>query len=84
MADHVEFCQSNLCNGTEMIYHMLRKRKDLHVNIFSCLGNCHRCLQYAHAIVNGQRVKAHSPTLLLDLVNRMLVPKEDSKSVIKE
>ncbi|MGX9135718.1 YuzB family protein [Rummeliibacillus sp. JY-2-4R] len=56
----VEFCVSNLANGSQETYEVLEKDPNIDVLEYGCLSYCTRCSNTLYALVNGELVEANS------------------------
>ncbi|MDD1502899.1 YuzB family protein [Lysinibacillus sp. CNPSo 3705] len=57
----VEFCISNLANGSQKTYEILERDPNIDVLEYGCLSYCTKCSESFYAIVNGELVEADSP-----------------------
>ena len=57
----VEFCVSNLANGSQETYEVLEQDPNLDVLEYGCLSYCTRCSEKLYALVNGELVEAETP-----------------------
>ena len=56
----VEFCISNLANGSQEAFDILEQDPDLDVLEYGCLSYCSLCSEKLFAIVNGDVVEGNS------------------------
>ena len=56
----VEFCISNLANGSQEAFDILEQDPDLDVLEYGCLSYCSLCSETLFAIVNGDVVEGSS------------------------
>ncbi len=56
----VEFCVSNLANGSQETFEVLEKDPNIDVLEYGCLSYCTRCSNSLYALVNGELVEANS------------------------
>ncbi len=56
----VEFCVSNLANGSQETLEVLEKDPNIDVLEYGCLSYCTRCSDTLYALVNGEMVEASS------------------------
>ena len=56
----VEFCVSNLANGSQETFEVLEKDPNIDVLEYGCLSHCTRCSNSLYALVNGELVEANS------------------------
>ncbi|MGG0656706.1 YuzB family protein [Rummeliibacillus pycnus] len=54
----VEFCVSNLANGSQETFEVLEKDPNIDVLEYGCLSYCTRCSDTLYALVNGEMVEA--------------------------
>ncbi|AQQ52700.1 YuzB family protein [Planococcus lenghuensis] len=64
----VEFCMSNLANGSQQAFEELEKDTDLDVLEYGCQSYCTQCAMSLYALVNGEIVEAESPEELIKKV----------------
>ncbi len=57
----VEFCVSNLANGSQKTFEALERDPNLDVLEYGCLSYCTKCAESFFAVVNGEVVQAGSP-----------------------
>ena len=55
----VEFCISNLANGSQEAFDILEQDPDLDVLEYGCLSYCSLCSETLFAIVNGDVVEGN-------------------------
>ena len=56
----VEFCVSNLANGSQKTFEALERDPNLDVLEYGCLSYCTKCAESFFAVVNGDVVQADS------------------------
>nr|WP_247739270.1 YuzB family protein [Bacillus sp. 165] len=61
----VEFCVSNLANGSQKARETLEKDPDLDIIEYGCLGYCGICYESMFALVNGEAVTGETPDELI-------------------
>lgn len=61
----IEFCVSNLANGSQRAKEVLEKDPDFDVIEYGCVGYCGICNNHLFALVNGEVVKAATPEELV-------------------
>ena len=61
----VEFCISNLANGSQEAFEILEQDSNLDVLEYGCLSYCSLCSETLFAIVNGKVVEANTPSELV-------------------
>ena len=64
----VEFCMTNLANGSHKTLETLEKDPNLDVLEYGCLSYCTICSNSMYAIVNGDVVKADTPEALTEAI----------------
>lgn len=57
----VEFCISNIANGSQDSFEKLERDPNLDVLEYGCLSYCTKCSESLYALVNGEIVEAESP-----------------------
>lgn len=57
----VEFCVSNLVNGSQDTFEALENDPNIDVLEYGCLSYCTRCSETLYALVNGEMVEADTP-----------------------
>lgn len=57
----VEFCMSNLANGSQKTLEALERDPNIDVLEYGCLSYCTACADSLYALVNGEIVKADTP-----------------------
>lgn len=68
----IEFCVSNLANGSQRALEVLEKDYDLDVIEYGCLGYCGHCARSLFALVNGEIVHGESPDELVENIYKFL------------
>ncbi|TDQ40431.1 YuzB family protein [Aureibacillus halotolerans] len=64
----VEFCVSNLANGSQKALELLEKDPNLDVIEYGCLSYCSVCATSLYALVNGEVVTADTPESLVERI----------------
>ncbi|GGE80545.1 YuzB family protein [Priestia taiwanensis] len=64
----IEFCVSNLANGSQKAREALERDVNLDVMEYGCLGYCGICYEGMFALVNGDVVTGDTPEELIDNV----------------
>lgn len=64
----IEFCVSNMHNGSDTTMKRLEQDPQLDVIEYGCLGNCGQCYMEPYALVNGEIVAADSGDELYELI----------------
>ncbi|ASB90622.1 YuzB family protein [Bacillus sonorensis] len=62
----VEFCVSNLAQGSQAAKEILEKDPNLDVVEYGCLSYCGQCMQTLFALVNGEMVSGNNPAELVE------------------
>jgi uncharacterized protein YuzB (UPF0349 family) len=62
----IEFCISNLANGSQRAREQLEKDPNLDVIEYGCLSHCGKCALSLFALVNGEAVTGESPDELVN------------------
>jgi uncharacterized protein YuzB (UPF0349 family) len=62
----IEFCISNLANGSQKAFEILDRDPNLDVIEYGCLSYCTRCSEGLFALVNGEVVDGQTPEELVD------------------
>lgn len=57
----VEFCISNIANGSQKSFEKLERDPNLDVLEYGCLSYCTKCSESLYALVNGEIVEADTP-----------------------
>lgn len=68
----IEFCITNLANGSQKARAELERDSDLDVIEYGCLSHCGKCSERLFCLVNGDVVTAESPDELVKNVYRYL------------
>ena len=64
----VEFCVSNMANGSQESFEKLERDPNLDVLEYGCLSYCTQCAESLYALVNGEIVEAGTPEELTQKV----------------
>ncbi|WLR41289.1 YuzB family protein [Bacillus carboniphilus] len=62
----IEFCISNLANGSQKALEVLEKDPNLDIVEYGCLGYCGKCMESPFALVNGEFVSGTTSEELVD------------------
>ncbi len=62
----VEFCISNLANGSQKAKAILERDSNLDIVEYGCLSNCGKCYHTFYALVNGEVVMGETPEQLVE------------------
>lgn len=62
----IEFCISNLANGSQKALEVLEKDPNFDVIEYGCLSHCGKCDAFPFALVNGEVVSGATPDELVD------------------
>ena len=68
----VEFCMSNLANGSHETFEKLEKDPNLDVLEYGCLSYCTICAESLYAMVNGEIVEADTPEELTERIYQFI------------
>ncbi|ANB61784.1 hypothetical protein GFC30_645 [Anoxybacillus amylolyticus] len=68
----IEFCVSNLANGSQKALEILQKDPNLDIMEYGCLSYCGKCADTFFALVNGEVVTGETPEQLVDNIYRFL------------
>lgn len=68
----IEFCQTNLSSGTEVIMDRIEQMDDVDVMVSSCLSECTLCEQRPFCLFEGERLSANTPEELFILIKASL------------
>lgn len=62
----VEFCISNIANGSQEAFEKLERDPNLDVLEYGCLSYCTICSESLFAVVNGDIVRGETPSELVE------------------
>ncbi|MDW0110965.1 YuzB family protein [Sporosarcina aquimarina] len=68
----VEFCISNLANGSQETLETLEKDSNLDVLEYGCLSYCTKCAESLYALVNGEVVEGDTPAELTENIYQFI------------
>lgn len=68
----VEFCMSNLANGSHESFEILENDPNLDVLEYGCLSYCTICAESLYAMVNGEIVEADTPKELTERIYQFI------------
>ncbi|MGC4378711.1 YuzB family protein [Fictibacillus sp. Mic-4] len=68
----IEFCVSNLANGSQKALEKLEQDYDLDVIEYGCLGYCGQCARSLFALVNGEVVRGDTADQLIENIYQYL------------
>ncbi|RSK28430.1 DUF1450 domain-containing protein [Bacillus sp. HMF5848] len=68
----VEFCISNLANGSQHAMEVLERDPNVDVVEYGCLSYCGKCAQSPYALVNGDTVTGKDAEDLLENIYKYL------------
>lgn len=68
----IEFCVSNLANGSQKALEILEKDLNLDIVEYGCLGYCGKCFASLYALVNGEVVTGETPEELVKNIYQYL------------
>lgn len=66
----VEFCQTNLSKGTQLVLEAVEAMDEVDVMVSSCLSECRFCEQQPFCLFEGERLGAKEPEELLALIEK--------------
>ncbi len=72
----VEFCVSNLAQGSQKAKEILEKDPNLDVIEYGCLSYCGQCMQTLFALVNGEMVSGDNPAELVENIYKFIEENE--------
>lgn len=72
----VEFCVSNLAQGSQKAKEILEKDPNLDVIEYGCLSYCGQCMQILFALVNGEMVSGDNPAELVENIYKFIEENE--------
>ncbi|WP_370456229.1 DUF1450 domain-containing protein [Planomicrobium sp. YIM 101495] len=72
LADQVEFCVTNMSQGSDEVYEQLTGRDDIELLQTGCNSHCELCACSLYALVNEEVVEADTPEELLEKINEEL------------
>lgn len=72
LADQVEFCVTNLSQGSDEVFEQLSGRDDIELLQTGCNSHCELCACTLYALVNEEVVEADTPEELLVKINEEL------------
>lgn len=62
----IEFCISNLANGTQKALEVLERDPNLDIIEYGCLSYCGKCARSMYALVNGEPISGNTPEDLVE------------------
>ncbi|MDA1476290.1 YuzB family protein [Bacillus changyiensis] len=68
----VEFCVSNLAQGSQEARAVLEKDPNLDVIEYGCLSYCGQCMQNLFALVNGEIISGNNPAELVENIYKFI------------
>lgn len=68
----IEFCISNLANGSQKALEQLEKDPNLDIVEYGCLGYCGKCFESLYALVNGEVVAGETHEELVENIYQYL------------
>jgi uncharacterized protein YuzB (UPF0349 family) len=66
MFNIIEFCISNLAEGSQKAREILERDADLDIIEYGCLSHCGKCAHSLFALVDGEVVTGETPEQLVD------------------
>ncbi len=71
----IEFCQTNLAQGTWLVKEQLENREGLIILDYECLGHCELCSQKPFALLEGEIVAYETKEQLFENLNNFIQQK---------
>ncbi|MFY4775531.1 YuzB family protein [Metabacillus sp. RGM 3146] len=68
----IEFCISNLANGSQKALEILERDPNLDIIEYGCLGYCGKCFESLYALVNGEVVAGETHDELVENIYQYL------------
>lgn len=68
----IEFCISNLANGSQRAREILERDSNLDIMEYGCLSHCGKCDKTLFALVNGEVVTGETPGDLVDHIYQFI------------
>jgi uncharacterized protein YuzB (UPF0349 family) len=68
----IEFCISNLANGSQKAREILERDPNLDIIEYGCLSHCGKCAAGLFALVNGEVVRGQTPDELVENIYQFL------------
>jgi len=68
----IEFCASNMHNGTNKVLKALEADPSVDVIEYGCLGNCGECYSNPYALVNGEIISGDTSEQLMERITNKL------------
>lgn len=68
----IEFCISNLANGSQRAREILERDSNLDIMEYGCLSHCGKCDKTLFALVNGEVVTGETPDDLVDHIYQFI------------
>jgi uncharacterized protein YuzB (UPF0349 family) len=68
----IEFCISNLANGSQKARAILERDPNLDIIEYGCLSHCGKCAASLFALVNGEVVMGKTPDELVEKIYQYL------------
>lgn len=68
----IEFCVSNLANGSQRAREILERDPNFDIIEYGCLGYCGKCTTSLFALVNGEVVYGKDPEDLVENIYQFL------------
>lgn len=68
----IEFCESNLRQGSQAVFDQLMLREDVEVMSYGCMSECSICARSLFCMFEGERLVAATPTELLQKIEEQL------------
>ena len=68
----IEFCISNLANGSQRAVEVLERDPNLDIIEYGCLSYCGKCTSSLYALVNGEVVTGNTSEELVENIYQFL------------
>ncbi|MDP4155835.1 MAG: YuzB family protein [Bacillota bacterium] len=68
----IEFCISNLANGSQKAREILERDPNLDIIEYGCLSHCGKCSAGLFVLVNGEVVRGQTPDELVENIYQFL------------
>jgi uncharacterized protein YuzB (UPF0349 family) len=78
----IEFCASNMHNGTDVIMNQLELDDSVEVIEYGCLGNCGECYLKPYALVDGEIVAADSAAELSVKIHEAIARQKEGREAL--
>lgn len=68
----VEFCESNINQGSHVAVDALEQRDDVEVMTYGCMSECSLCAKLFFCMFEGERISAETPAALLTKIEHAI------------